>query len=345
MGTNDMGSSTLTKEQIHEKRVQAVKQLTDAGIKVILLTILARDTTSWASGSATSKKANWVNAKTRTHFRNFKNVIVHDWNMDWVDVTTTDGVPATAYSEDGIHFATRGGYRVGKGLWDRTLSKIVPIGNSRVSSPDDKFDATDNPFGVLNSNPFFTGTGGTTGTGVTGSVPTGMTIERTSGTSCTAVASIVSKGVHNGNAARLTFTLGGSADETFYVRTSPADITHSLGGKWVQPFVTISTSTAADTIKAIKLTLIDQNDTNNRSDNFREIGTFYYPAEAITEGQIVGRPIKLTSSSTTMRLRLRVEIIVNGAGSVAPVIDISKLGVRQIEVPQMLKPDGTTFTG
>lgn len=343
MGTNDIGNVLFTKEDIHAKRVEAVEQLTDAGIKVVLLTILARDITSWPSGSAQRKKANWVNQKTRQHFRNYKNVIVHDWNMDWVDVNNANGIPVTAYSDDGIHFATRGGYRVGKGLWDRTLSKLLPIGNSLVTSPDDKFDATDNPFGLLNNNPFFTGTSGTTGTGVTGTVPTGMTVERTSGSACSVVSSIVSKGAHGGNAVRMTFTLGGTADEVFAVRTSPSDVTHSVGGRWVQPFVTVSTSTAADTIKAIRLVLIDQSNTSNRSDSFKDVGAFYYPAEAVAEGQIIGRPIKLGAGSTT--LRLRVEVHVNGAGSVAPIIDISKFGVRQIEVPTIIRPDGSIFTG
>ena len=341
MGTNDMAG--LTKEVIHAKRIEAVEQLVDSGAKVVLLTILARDITSWPSGSSQRKKANWINQQTHIYFKNETNVIIHDWNMDWVDVNNTDGIPVTAYSDDGIHFATRGGYRVGRGLWDRTLSKLLPIGNALVTSPDDKFDATDNPYGLLNSNPFFTGTGGTAGTGASGSVPTGMTVERNSGTTCTVASSIVSKGSHGGNAVRLTFTLGGTADEIFYLRTTPADITHTLAGKWVQPSVTISTSTAADTIKAIKLVLIDQSNTNNRTESFREIGTFYYPAEAISEGQIIGRPIKLGAGSTTMRFR--VEIQVNGAGSVAPIIDISKFGVRQIDVPQMYRPDGTLFTG
>ncbi len=341
MGTNDMLS--LTKEVIHAKRIEAVEQLVASGAKVVLLTILARDITSWPSGSAQRKKANWINQKTHTYFKNATNVIVHDWNMDWVDVNNADGIPVAAYSDDGIHFATRGGYRVGRGLWDRTLSKLLPIGNSLVTSPDDKFDATDNPYGLLNSNPFFTGTSGTAGTGVTGTVPTGMTVERTSGSTCTAVASIVSKGAHGGNAVRMTFTLGGTADEIFSVRVTGSDTAHTLAGKWVQPSVTVSTSTAADTIKAIKLVLIDQSNTSNRSETFKEIGTFYYPAEAISEGQIIGRPLKLGAGSTT--LRIRVEVHVNGSGSVAPVVDISKFGVRQIDVPQMYRPDGTLFTG
>lgn len=336
MGTNDMGTS-LTKEEIHSKRIQAVKRFTDAGVKVVLLTVLARNISSWPSGSSQRKKANWVNQKTRDYFKDKKNVVVHDWNQDWVDVTSTDGNPMTAYDEDGIHFATRGGYRVGKGLWDRTLSKLLPLGHSRVTSPDDKFDAIDNPYGLLNSNPFMTGTGGTVSAPNTGTAPTGYAVERNSGTACSAVASIVSNGVHDGNALRLVFTLSGTADEVFYVRTSPADTTHSLGGKWVQPFVTVKTNTAADTIKCIKLVLIDQNNTNNRSESFREIGTFYYPAEAIATGQIVGRPIKLSAASTT--LRLRVEIHVNGAGAVAPSIELSKFGVRQIDMPRIFAPN------
>ena len=335
MGTNDMGTA-LTKEEIHSKRIQAVKMLTDEGLKVVLLTILARDISSWPSGSSQRKKANWINQKTRDYYRNKKNVIVHDWNQDWVDVTTGDGVPATAYSDDGIHFATRGGYRVGKGLWDRTLSKIMPVGISRISSPDDKFDAVDNPYGNITLNPFMTGTGGTASAPNTGTVPTSWVVERNTGSSCSAAASIISNGVHEGNSLRLTFTLGGSSDEVFYVRTAPADTTHTLADKWVQPYVTIKTNSSADTIKSIKLVLIDQQNTNNRSENFREIGTFYYPAESISQGQIVGRPIKLSSGSTT--IRLRVEVHVNGAGATAPVIDISKLGVRQIDVPDFIKP-------
>lgn len=342
MGTNDITGTTTTKEEIHELRVKATEDLVKAGFKVILLTILARSTASWASNSPQRKKANWVNQKSRDYFRDHKDVIVYDWNIDWVDVTSADGNPVADYTNDGIHFTPRGAYSVGKGLWDRVLSKMLPSGVSRITSPDDKFDATYNPLGVVNSNPMFIGTGGTAGTGVTGSVPASITVERATGSNVTVVSSIVNKGVHEGNNIRLTFTLGGTADETFYVRTLPVDSAHSLAGKWVQPFVTFSTTTAADTIKAIKLVLIDQANTNNKSENFKDNGTYYFPASAISQGQLIGRPIKLLSNSTNCRIR--VEIIVNGAGTVAPVIEISKMGFRQVELPVMYKPDNTLFT-
>lgn len=442
MGTNDMGS--LSKETIFDKRSQAINTLVQAGIKVIVLPILARHTTVlnpsytgvWAGGTAERMKALWINQKTRDWCRNKENVIFHDWNHDWVDNKTTYGVPKTQFTNDGTHFGASGGYYVGKGLWERLLSLLIPQGHPRVSSPEDLFDATNNPYGVVSPNPFLQGSVAITGVqNVTGVRPTGWqyqiirydskSILPTTPIFTSLSASLIDKGSGEGYAARmdislplnsyifdsstgtfidgesLAFTPEGGSEEipgitvtawnsnakqltvssTYpamrinkllpkglirgitsnatgtltgqantnnliceeYVRfyTSPANTVHSLGGKWLQPFATIQTNTGADSIRAIKLVLIDQDNTVIRSENLRELDLsettgYFLPAVSIPKGQIVGRPIYTSAGSTN--LRLRIDVVLNAMGTVNPQIDIWKIGVRQVDIPTIITP-------
>lgn len=337
-GTNDIaGGNAAT---IHNNRKAICDAFLNAGKKVVLLTILNRDTSSWAAGSQARNTAYHINQLTYDYERKTKNLYVYDWNKSWVDGTSANSVPQTGFSHDGIHFNPKGGEAVGYDLAQFMLSTILPIGNPRVISQDDTFNATYNPYGNLLSNPLLQGTAGANGTGASGTVATNMRVERSSGTACTVVNSMEARTYNKGNFQVLTFTMSGTAQELFYFRTNTADTTHSLAGKWVVASAEVQTNNS-DQITGITVYAKDQNGTSGievdamypfspNNDGNNE----YWAAR--TRGTILLETPALLLKSDSTTIRFRVEIRVKGGGSVDPIVKIGAVELRQV-------PDPTVF--
>ncbi|GLQ10620.1 lysophospholipase [Devosia yakushimensis] len=145
-GTNDM--MVETKETIAEIRTCIATALLEAGKTVILLPILARGTQKWPSGGAERAKAHWINQMSLDFAARHANCHVFDWNSPWVNTADPDGAPHVGFSNDGTHFSVTGGFAVGKAL-AAYLEALVPNAVSRLVSPDDRFDAINNPLGNL----------------------------------------------------------------------------------------------------------------------------------------------------------------------------------------------------
>ena len=232
MGTNDVGS--YDGNTIQNARETIANYYLSLGKIVILLPILARDTTAWASGSVSRKVANYINSRTRTFCNSRRNCYLFDWNQAWVDMNNpTDTVPVTGNTDDGTHFIPRGAYFVGK-AFAAFLATILPAAQPRTWGVDDTYDATYNPYGNLITNPFMYGNSGANGTGSTGNVANGFRSERSTGGS-TVVASKEVRADGRGSWQVLTYTPSGAAVDLFYLRTSTANTTHGLAnGDWVQ---------------------------------------------------------------------------------------------------------------
>lgn len=336
-GTNDMG--VLTKEAIHNGRIWITEYFTSRGVPVILLPILSRGTTSWASGSAERKKAAWVNASARAYAAKSVGVYYYDWNRKWVDFSSANGVPRSGFSPDDIHFSTPGGVAVGEDF-ALFVQSILPEPNPRVWSPDDKFDATHNPFGNLLTNPFCTGTGGSHGTGSTGTngVATGMRSEISSG-SATVVASKETRSDGRGDWQVLTYTPG-AADSLAYYRTSTADTTHTYpAGAWVQASVEVEIG-SFNGWQGVSLYVKD-NGTNGLIAYGMEpydagAGLIKLPTRAMN-GLITTPPIQLVSGSTSLRWRLEARIGSTGGGaSGTGVLKVGAIELRQVADPRSL---------
>jgi lysophospholipase L1-like esterase len=336
-GTNDVASGDA--DDIQSTREEICNYLLNKGKTVILLTILARETSEWASGSSSRKKANYINQKSREYVDGKKNAYLYDWNTSWVDGTDADGQPVSGYSGDGTHFDVPGAFAVGKDF-ATFMERIVPEAPQRWISPDDIYDATYNIYGNLHSNSNMTGTSGSTGTGASGDVADTLRLERNSGSS-TVVGSKETRSDGRGYNQVMTFTNVGSGTDKFYLRnTSPTDTTHNLSsGDFIRGSIAVECN-ATDSLVGIKLHLEDIDGTNGiLATSFEEYdygsGETNWPEEAFT-GTIITPIIKLADSST--KFRWRVEILVDANGSTAPIIKLGCAEVRQVGDPNYPTP-------
>lgn len=343
IGTNDMG--TLSAEEILFLKVMLSEYFAAYGITVVMLTILNRDITSWAAGGDERKKCNFINNCLKIYQTEFRDeIVLHDWNEDWVDQSSEYGIPKTDYSEDGIHFGPAGAISVGFGLWDRTLSKLITAKGSQVITTDDAYDAAINRYGTVSPNPRLRGTAGGTGTNASGDIADGYQLENITGS-----GAITAAGSKNADGSQnITFTLtAATLVEEFYYRTSPANIAHSFGGDWMIPYAVIKFNNEPDSLYGILIEGIDQSNSVFRSANLDSVddsGGDEMPMLGLNGKTlyITGRPFQLTDSSTQMRLRIQF-IMGNGGSFTGADLDIYELALRRIPQPRFLQPNPDLF--
>lgn len=107
--------------------------------------------------------------------RSLSGVIVIDPWTFMVDPTSTESLPLTGVTQDGLHQSTYTAMKLGK-LAAAELMKFLPPANLLASSRADLFDASAEPYGSLTANANLDGTTGTEGSGVTGDTADGWTI-------------------------------------------------------------------------------------------------------------------------------------------------------------------------
>jgi len=338
-GTNDMAAQT--KEYIQSKREAICQSFLDKGKIVILLPILNRAVSSWASGGPERKKCNWINKRSREYANRTQGVFLFDWNKYWVNFNNVDGEPFTTHTGDGIHFDVEGAERVGEGL-AQFLSVILPPAPLASWSPDNTYDAAYNPKGsFLPIHPMLLGgTAGTNGTGSTGTVVTNGRVERSTGSVCTVANTVVARADGRGNDQVMTFTMSGTTDEVFYFRTATANTTPPEAGKFVQARCEVDTN-ASDMIYNIELVCEDQAGIGMRGDamypytwsNKTVLSKWATKSRSIL---LETPPILLDAAST--QVRWRVAITVRGGGSVAPIIKVGCVELCYVDDPRVPLP-------
>lgn len=124
VGTNDMVPQS--KEDIQAARERICATLVAGGVQATLLPILGRLTNLITAASGTNqnwsddpfggpstlyarRKAHWINERSRAHASATEGVYWFDWNNGWIDPTDAFGQPCAGWSDDGTHFAPRGG--------------------------------------------------------------------------------------------------------------------------------------------------------------------------------------------------------------------------------------------
>lgn len=137
------------------------------------------------------------------------------------DTTSSTYAPISGATStgDNLHTTSIGGYLAGDALYEGVYHDVV--GFSRYAAlPNLVYDATQNPAGNLIANAFLNGTTGTGGAWVTsGSVPTGMTLNRTAGTGTVAISTVARTDGKAGNWKRFTFTM--QAGDTYSMFMQP----------------------------------------------------------------------------------------------------------------------------
>lgn len=327
MGTNDMG--ILTADAIIALRESMVDYLLSKGKKVIILPILARNTSSWGASSDERKKYNYINRRTMDMAEK-QNTWVFDWNRDWIDYDSANGNPISGNDIDGIHFNAQGAYAVGK-HFKEFITALIPERPTPYMSPDDNYDATHNPYGNSMSNPLLAGTSGAN-TSTTGEVADDMRFEKSSGAG-TGVASKISDTKY-GDTQRLVMTCQGSAGNSlYYFRTSSSNVNHSYAGKWVEAFCLLDVDNSSGQMSSIKL-VYDDNLNGISSECLYHTGD-NFPTMNETDMVLKTPPMLLAAGSVSGRWRLEIEIDDDdgGAGTATCTVDIKYIDLREVESP------------
>lgn len=140
------------------------------------------------------------------------------WTLD--TTTTTYTVISGLQAADNTHLNARGTENAANSLYEGLYNDIIGWKFNAATPVVSQYDATSNPYGSLVANPFLTGTTGTGGAWVTaGSVPTGLTVTRSSGTGTVAISTIA-RSDRPGNWTRFTFTM--QASDTFSITSRPS---------------------------------------------------------------------------------------------------------------------------
>lgn len=234
-GTND--TPGLTAISTITGNMQAIyEMLLAAGKVVIAIPILPRTPFSGSSSVSNSRKTvlafnNWLRRYAYT--QRLGRFFVADGDVAMMDYGSATGDPIANSTYDGLHPMSYGAQLVGGALYT-VLDRILPPRADQIYSQADVFDATYNPRGSVSNNPKMTGTGGTAGTGISGTVADAYTMARNIGSTLTATASKGALAAPNGGASQVIELGGGTAGATterirFYQTINAGGSTFSSG--------------------------------------------------------------------------------------------------------------------
>lgn len=235
-GINDP-TNGLTPAQTVANIRAIIDALNGAGIAVDIIPILPRSYNTTAAMRAHYAFANAHiraerNRRPRQLFGvvNIDGVVGDKGSSTWAPrAGTMAAEPSADFGQ--LHLLGYGGQILGMAVAEY-YRDIFPGYDDWDWSPANTLDvANGNIYGSVFTNPAMLGSIANTGTGVTGTVPTGIKVERSSG-STIAGASVVNVDAADGNARRLTVTLsggtGGAAQE--FLRVLPATSGLSTAG-------------------------------------------------------------------------------------------------------------------
>lgn len=325
-GINDIGSA-MTADAIHSLRVQTVEYLTSNGKTVILLTLPSAGENYYPANSPQRKKAQRVNNLARQWAAGKKNVYLFDWSEPMINFDDPTGVPKPLFTVDGVHFAPRGAFAVGKRLAE-LFSTLLPITERRVWSPEDLYDAAMNPFGNLLPNPFCQGSAGILDAGGSGNVANFYRGGLNSGDG-SAVYSKVAKRNGRGQAQRVVINPGPVETQALFRVT---DITHGLPeGTWVQGSVEIDCD-AWDGFRGIDLQIRDLAAGGLTTRACKAYDGFPHTAEAWS-GTIVTPAFQIKAGG---QLRWRVEITATAGATGTGTVEIGACELRPVTDPKLI---------
>ncbi len=215
IGVNDLNGD-LTSAQVIANLEQIYRILLDANIGVVAMTVLPVTTGHFKAGNETHSQAimavnEWIRrTATRTPGMYLCDSCAAVVDPTAATFTTLSGMLAS----DGIHLTAKGARAVGAEL-AKQLQWICPPNGSLVSSNRDSYGASSTNSQLID-NPLFTGSGGSAGTGMSGTIAASWQVERLGGTPtgvCSVVArTVVDDGDAIGNNQRVVITAGANND-------------------------------------------------------------------------------------------------------------------------------------
>lgn len=222
-----------------------INLLFNAGIIVIYTSLTARGTADWST--TVQSQANYINQVMRQWCASSGKALYCDLDKYLCNPDTAEGRPYTfAIHSDSVHDNNYSAFYRGLALKD-AFGTLFALPTGNIFTQSDDYDATNNPFGNVWTNPMVSinsavgstngaiTTGVTAGTGAAStSVGRNITVERASGTG-TAVANVESRGSGLGNWQTVTCTPSGSGTSEFYIRHNSSTISHTVpAGTWMR---------------------------------------------------------------------------------------------------------------
>lgn len=326
-GINDIGNNSLSSEDIHNLRAQTADYLLANGKVVILLTLLSPAASYYPIGSTQRRKMERVNNLARQWAAGKKGLYLFDWTEPMMDFNDPNGQPKPLHSVDGLHFAPRGAFAVGKGLAE-LFTTLLPKAERRVWSQEDVYEPTLAPFGNLLPNAFCFGSAGTLDLGGTGAVANFYRGGINSGDG-SAVYSKVTKRNGRGQAQRIVITPGATETQALF-RVS--DITHNLPeGTWVQASFEVDCD-AWDGFKGINLQIRDLATGGLTCHGCKVYDGFPSTAEAWS-GTIVTPAIQVKAGG---QLRWRIEVTAMAGATGVGTVEVGACELRPVTDPKLI---------
>lgn len=326
-GINDIGNNSLSDVDIHNLRAQTADYLLANGKIVILLTLLSPAASYYPIGSTQRRKMERVNNLARHYAAGKTNLYLFDWTEPMMDWNDPNGQPKPLYSVDGLHFAPRGAFAVGKGLAELFMT-LIPKAERRVWSQEDVYEPTLAPYGNLLPNAFCFGSAGTLDAGGSGAVANFYRGGINNGDG-TAVYSKVAKRDGRGQAQRLVITPG-TQETVALFRVS--DITHNLPeGTWVQASIEVDVE-AWDGYKGVNLQIRDLASGGLTCHGCKTYDGFPNTAEAWS-GTIVTPAIQVKAGG---QLRWRVEVTSMAGATGTGAVEIGACELRPVTDPKLI---------
>ena len=326
-GINDIGNNSLTDVDIHNLRAATADYLLANGKIVILMTLLSPAASYYPIGSTQRRKMERVNNLARQWAPGKKGLYLFDWTEPMMDFNDPNGQPKPLHSVDGLHFAPRGAFAVGKGLAE-LFTTLLPKAERRVWSQEDIYEPTLAPFGNLLPNPFCYGSSGTLDLGGTGAVANFYRGGINSGDG-SAVYSKVTKRDGRGQAQRIVITPGATETQALF-RVS--DITHNLPeGTWVQASFEVDCD-AWDGFKGVNLQIRDLATGGLTCHGCKVYDGFPNTAEAWS-GTIVTPAIQVKAGG---QLRWRIEVTSMAGATGVGTVEVGACELRPVPDPKLI---------
>ena len=247
IGTNDIHGSAGTPSaatSAYNTLIANVTAMIDknerAGIETRLHSILPRNNVDGGGGSDFTANERLLRVKCNTALKDMasrRGIIFY--NHDTV-LCNSAGDMITGYTSDGLHIIPIAAYWIAINMINSDGGMTPQKYASLYVDKRDIYDANYNEYGSVLTNGALSGTGGTAGTGITGSVADNVTVKRSSGSDVTAVCSKITKTVGgttiDGQRFVVTTTGAGGANEFIRARFNSDTVaisTLAASGTWL----------------------------------------------------------------------------------------------------------------
>lgn len=330
IGTNNLRNATKL-DTIKNDILKLVRMAMSTGATVLLGTVLPRNN---IGGVGFTSQRNTDRLTLNAWIRTLPTIFGDDLVIaDFSAIETSDNLLPTTYSDDGVHPNSFGAYKIAKLVLVPLLKRLAGVSSLPRVYPGD-YDASNDKYGNILTNSDFTGTSGTIGTGASGVCPDSWRLIRASGSTVTAVGSIVSRADWNGDTRNFLSVaysaVGGGAnpelfDARHYAGNNDTFTTTAAIGEWYRASVEViikPTSSGVNPLRSVYLRVQDS------SGDTSVVGAFS-PADTLDTTDMVpdeGEEIRLILQTDPLQCRGTTGFVYRFTADV----DGTKTGSREV---------------